>query len=123
MNPFVGYVKGMLKKLAVFTLVVTLILFLCGYSRFIGGWLVGSGLNLVYFLMLSSRSARAVAMPPAQAVAFIRAGALLRLMTIVLALIVITQIPAIHFGAAVAGVLSFKVLIFLEPLAKHIYSK
>ena len=123
MDEFTTYVKGMLKKLLLFTLVITAVLMIAGGSRFVLGWLVGSGLNLVYFIMLSNRSARAMKMAPEQAVAFIRAGAFLRLVTIILALIVVTQFPVIHFGACVAGILSFKIFTYVDTLFQHIIRK
>lgn len=123
MNHFIDYIKGTLKKLIVFTAVIAAMLGLCGYGYMVGGWLVGSCLNVVYFLMLSSRSSRAMKMPPTQAVAFIKGGAFLRLITVILSLIVVLHFPIIHFGATVAGVLSFKIFIYLEVLVKAVYNQ
>ncbi|MGE1063085.1 ATP synthase subunit I [Megasphaera paucivorans] len=123
MNYFIDYIKGTLKKLIVFTCTITALLALCGYTNLILGWLIGCSLNIVYFLMLSSRSSRAMKMHPVQAVAFIKGGAFLRLITIILSLIVVLHFPVIHFGAAVAGVLSFKVYTYLEVTAKFVYTR
>ena len=72
------------------------------------GWCIGSGLNIVYFFMLSSRSVRALKLPPPQAASFIRGGAVFRLVFICLAVIVILQFPSISLGAAVAGIFSYR---------------
>ena len=84
---------------------------------------VGIGSTKAGINMLSSRSSRAMKMHPVQAVAFIKGGAFLRLITIILSLIVVLHFPVIHFGAAVAGVLSFKVYTYLEVTAKFVYTR
>ena len=120
MKEFTDYVQGMLKKLLAFTFLIAGALGFCGYSHLLTGWLAGSVLNLVYFIMLSNRSARAVTVAPEKMVRFIRFGSLLRLVVIALALIVVLQFPSINFWAVVAGLFSFRVLIYLEPLLTHI---
>ena len=84
------------------------------------GWCIGSGLNIVYFFMLSSRSVRALKLPPAQAASFIRGGAVFRLVFICLAVIVILQFPSISLGAAVAGIFSYRVLVFADVLTARL---
>ena len=123
MNPFKEYTKGMLKKLVIFTLVIMTLLVLIGYSRFVSGWLAGSAINLLYFIMLSRRSEKAIKMPPDKAATFMKVGAFLRLLTIFLALILIIQFPSINLAAAVAGILSFRFMIYGESLIKYFYKK
>jgi hypothetical protein len=113
----------MLKKMVAFSLIIAVILVVLGYTGYVWGWLVGSSLNVIYFLMLFSRTVRAMNLPPAKAVAFIQMGAVLRLFTIILVLIIILQFPIIHFGAAVAGILSFKVVIYLDTLIRSLRGK
>lgn len=112
LTAFTDYVKQTLRQLAGFTVLVTVCLLLTGEFTYITGWLAGCGINLIYFVMMSSRGLRALKLPPERAVYFIRGGAMLRLLMISLSLIVITQVPMIHFGAAAAGILSYRVLIF-----------
>ena len=97
MTEFVQYVKATVLKLIGLTCIVAAVLFVVGWRQCVTGWCIGSGLNIVYFLMLSSRSVRALKLPPGQAAAFIRSGAVFRLFMIGLILIVILQFPGIHF--------------------------
>lgn len=123
MYRYTDYIKTMLKKMVAFSLIIAVILVVLGYTGYVWGWLVGSSLNVIYFLMLFSRTVRAMDLPPAKAVAFIQMGAILRLFTIILVLIIILQFPIIHFGAAVAGILSFKVVIYLDTLIRSLRGK
>ncbi|MCI1750004.1 ATP synthase subunit I [Megasphaera cerevisiae] len=117
MTEFVQYVKATVLKLIGLTCIVAAVLFVVGWRQCVTGWCIGSGLNIVYFLMLSSRSVRALKLPPGQAAAFIRSGAVFRLFMIGLILIVILQFPGIHFGAAVAGIFSYRMIIFADGIA------
>ena len=113
MEAFYAYVKATIYKLIGFTCIVAAVLF-------VGGWCIGSGLNIVYFFMLSSRSVRALKLPPAQAASFIRGGAVFRLGFICLAVLVILQFPSISLGAAVAGIFSYRVLVFADVLTARL---
>ena len=116
MEAFYTYVKATICKLIGFTCIVTAVLLLGGWWQYISGWCIGSGLNIVYFFMLSSRSVRALKLPPEQAAAFIRGGAVFRRIFVCLAGIVILQFPSISLGAALAGIFSYRVLIFADVL-------
>lgn len=108
---FTSYVKRTIQQLIGLTIVVAVCLLLAGEMQYLSGWLMGSALNIIYFLMMSSRGLRALKLPPERAVYFIRGGAVFRLVMIMLALIVILQFPSIHLGAAVAGIFSYRVII------------
>ncbi|WP_308590864.1 ATP synthase subunit I [uncultured Megasphaera sp.] len=120
MEEFYTYVKATIFKLIGFTCIVTAILLLGGWWQYISGWCIGSGLNIIYFFMLSSRSVRALKLPPARAAAFIRGGAVFRLFFICLAVIVIAQFPSISLGAVLTGILSYRVLIFADALTARL---
>ena len=120
MEEFYTYVKATIFKLIGFTCIVTAILLLGGWWQYISGWCIGSGLNIIYFFMLSSRSVRALKLPPARAAAFIRGGAVFRLFFICLGVIVIAQFPSISLGAVLAGILSYRVLIFADALTARL---
>lgn len=111
LTEFTTYVKRTIIYLIVLAAGVSCILWLGGWTAYIGGWCIGCALNIVYFLMMTSRSLRSLRLPPERAVYFIRGGAVLRLTMIVLVLIALTKVPQIHFGAVVAGILSYRILI------------
>lgn len=122
-NYYYAYVRQVLMKLVAFTVIVGLVLAVAGQWRYIGGWLTGSIINLIYFVMLISRVHRAGVLPPIVAVRFMRTGAVLRLVTIVLLLIVVAKLPVIHFGATVAGILSYYVVLYIDALWRGIKGK
>ena len=64
MEAFYAYVKATIYKLIGFTCIVAAVLFAGGWWQYMSGWCIGSGLNIVYFFMLSSRSVRALKLPP-----------------------------------------------------------
>lgn len=113
---FFRYVKATLFKLIGLTCIVTAVLLGIGWWQYISGWCIGCLLNIVYFFMLSSRSVRALKLPPAQAAAFIRGGAVFRLFFLCLAVIVIVQFPSVSLIAAIAGIFSYRLVIFADVL-------
>ena len=72
MEEFYAYVKATIYKLIGFTCIVAAVLFAGGWWQYMSGWCIGSGLNIVYFFMLSSRSVRALKLPPPQAASSFR---------------------------------------------------
>lgn len=123
MEEFVQYVKATLLKLIGLTCIGMALLGITGYTQYITGWCAGSGLNIIYFLMLSNRSARAIKLPPGRVVSFIRGGAVLRLTLICLASILILQFPSIHFGAAAVGFFTYRFVIFADFAAKRLSNR
>ena len=114
MEEFTRYVKVTLLRLLSLALMVTGLLLLLGKAEYLSGWLIGCAINGVYFLMLCSRSFRAMKMDPAKAFTVLRGGALMRILTIVLILIVVLQFPSVRIWAVVAGILTYRVLIYFE---------
>lgn len=85
-------------------------------SGLISGWLIGCGLNILYFVMLSNRSAKSMSMNPQSAYVSIRGGAFFRIMMIVLMVTVVLQFPSVNIWAVVAGILSYRIVIFFEAI-------
>ena len=122
-NYYDAYIRQMLMKLLAFTAIVAFSLALADQRQYIGGWLAGSMINLIYFTMLISRVHRVSGLSPVAAVRFMRIGAVLRLFTVALLLIVVTQLPAIHFGATVVGILSYYIVLYIDALWRGIKGK
>lgn len=113
---FTGAVKGMLIMMALWGLLVTAVLWLAGHGDKILGYLVGTAVSAVYFLLICYRVRRSAALPTRQAVVYMRTGWLIRLSFIVLVLAWSLKVPAINFAAAVAGLLSLQIVLFLQGL-------
>ena len=77
---FTLYVKKTVIRLAVGTVLGAVAAWAVGANEYISGWLIGSLVNLLYFVMLSSRLAKSARMPAEQALVFIRGGVVVRLL-------------------------------------------
>ncbi len=110
MYRYITFVKQIIRRLVVFTMAIAVFL-LFFFPHYTLGWLAGNGINLIYFWMLAKRVHTVKDLEPERGVRMIQASSLLRFIAIVLFLIVVLQIPAIHFGATVAGILSMKLLV------------
>ncbi|MCH4179008.1 MAG: ATP synthase subunit I [Megasphaera sp.] len=113
--------KATIFKFIGLTCIVTSLLALGGGWEYMTGWLAGCGVNLVYFAMLTSRCSRALHLPPERIVSFIRGGAGMRILLICLVLILISHYPSIHFWAAVAGILSYRIIIIADTVKNTIH--
>ncbi|ERT62003.1 ATP synthase subunit I [Megasphaera vaginalis (ex Srinivasan et al. 2021)] len=117
MDEFVRYVKKTLLRLTALTLVGAAVMAAAGKYGLLSGWFIGSLLNIVYFLMLSSRLFRSAKMQPVKALHFIRTGAVIRLLLIVLAVILVLQFPQINIFSFVGGIFTYRLLIFAETVS------
>lgn len=63
MDVFTLYVKKTVIRLAVGTVLGVVAAWAVGANEYISGWLIGSLVNLLYFVMLSSRLAKSARMP------------------------------------------------------------
>lgn len=110
------YVQHTLFCLIVLAGAGVMFLVVTSLSGLISGWLIGCGLNILYFVMLSNRSAKSMSMNPQSAYVSIRGGAFFRIMMIVLMVIVVLQFPSVNIWAVVAGILSYRIVIFFEAI-------
>lgn len=94
--------------------VIALVLAVSGYSRWIGGWLLGAAFNLLYmaYLMLILAARRHDA--PTTMTRRLAAVAAGRLWIAIVFLIVVLKTGVAHFGATACGLLSFKLALILE---------
>lgn len=106
--------KGFLLQIAVWAGLVTAGLIFGGHGDKVPGYLVGVTVSLTYCLLICYRVKKSAALPPKEAVAYMRMGWLIRLSFIVLILVWSLKVPAINFLAAVAGLLSLQIVIFFH---------
>lgn len=110
MDCYTLFVKQIMRRLVVFAIGIAVFLFFF-FPQYTLGWLAGNGINLIYFWMLAKRICNAKNIGPQQGAKMMEASSILRFIAIVLFLIAVLQVPAIHFGATVAGLLSMKVFV------------
>lgn len=121
MEELLRYIKCTLLQLIGLTVVGAAVFYAVGLPHVVLGWCIGSGINIVYFAMLGSRSARAVKLPPECVVQFIRGGFALRFIVVCLAMIIIVQFPVINFWGAVGGCFSYRLVVFADAAWTHIH--
>lgn len=117
------YVQHTLFCLIVLTASGVIFLLVMSLFGLISGWLIGCGLNVLYFIMLSNRSAKSMSMNPQSAYVSIRGGAFFRIMMIVLMVIVVLQFPSVNIWAVVAGIMSYRMIIFFEAIKNALGEK
>ncbi|PNH22359.1 ATP synthase subunit I [Megasphaera hutchinsoni] len=121
MEELLYYIKRTLWQLVAFTLVGTVILYITGLTYIVAGWCIGNLINMIYFAMLGSRSARAINLPPEHVVQCIRGGFVIRFLVICLAMIVIVHFPQIHLGGVMAGCFSYRIIIYMDAVWQHFH--
>lgn len=94
------------------------ILFLIIFQRFdmILGWLWGSISNIAYFIMLYRNLMKLPNIDEAQRNAFVNKVVGRRFLIICILIIIAAVVPQIHLLAATAGIISFKLLIYIDQL-------
>lgn len=114
MEEYTIEVRRTLLQIALFTATAAGSCILAGHPEVIPGFVAGTITSVVYFLLMCYRVRRASELPPERAVAYMRAGWILRLCFVVLALVLLLQWKAIHFLAAVLGLFSLQIVIILN---------
>ncbi|SDE99726.1 ATP synthase subunit I [Sporolituus thermophilus] len=87
---------------------------LAGRADWARGLAFGSVVSAIYFCLLCYRVRRSAEMPAAKAVAYMRSGWLVRLVFISLALVLALKLTTVNFLAAVTGLFSLHIVIFLN---------
>lgn len=116
MEEYTIEVRRTLLQIALFAATVAGSCILAGRLEAIPGFIAGTIISVVYFLLMCYRVKRASGMPPERAVAYMRAGWILRLCFVVLALVLLLQWKAIHFLAAVLGLFSLQMVTILNAI-------
>jgi hypothetical protein len=93
---------------------VVLSAYFTGHLAIVPGFLFGFGASVVYFALMFSRVKKCADMPTERAIAYMRFGWVIRLVFVLAVLSIALKIPGIEFLAAVAGLLSLKIVIVAE---------
>lgn len=113
---FIWEVKRILRQILAWGTFTIALAWLCGDQFLVPGLLAGTAASIIYFLFMCYRVKKSAELPAVKAVAYMRHGWLIRLGFIVLILILSLKAPQIHFLAAVAGLFSLQIVIFLNAI-------
>lgn len=111
---FASGIKSFLLRIGLWIVVVGLGLFFSGHMDLFPGFMVGTAVSLIYAFLVGYRVKRSAALPPKEAVAYMRTGWLVRLSFIILVLTLSLKMPQINFPAVVVGLFSLQIVIMFH---------
>lgn len=114
---YTGQVRRILLHLLAWGLFVGISAFVSGKTFLIPGLATGWTSSVVYFLLMCHRVKKSAALPPEKAVAAMRTGWLLRYGFMIAMLVLSIRVPGIDFWAAVAGLFSLHIVLFLHAVS------
>lgn len=117
MQEFTIEMRRTLLHIAVWGIVSVAGCWLSGRADLIPGLLFGTAASAIYFLLMCNRVRLSADMPAGKAIGYMRSGWLVRLTFLVAALIISLKLPGINFLAAVAGIFSLQIVIYLNAAA------
>lgn len=113
---YTDQVRRTLLHLLAWGLFITVGALISGRINIIPGLLTGWTSSLFYFLLMCHRVKKSAELPPGKAVASMRAGWLLRYGFMISILVLSVRVPGIDFGAAVVGLFSLHIVLFLNAV-------
>ena len=113
---YTSQVRRTLLHLLAWGLFITIGALVSGRMFIIPGLLTGWTSSLLYFLLMCRRVKKSAELPPGQAVASMRTGWLLRYGFMISMLVLSVQVPGIDFRAAVVGLFSLHIVLFLNAV-------
>lgn len=113
---YTGQVRRTLLHLLAWGLFITIGALVSGRISIIPGLLTGWTGSVLYFLLMCRRVKKSAELPPEQAVASMRTGWLLRYGFMVSMLVLSVHVPGIDFLAAVVGLFSLHIVLFLNAV-------
>lgn len=102
--------------MAAWTLCLAAGLYAAGQGWRLPGFFLGALTSLIYFLLMAARVRKSAELPVKQAVTYMRLGWLVRLSFIVLMLFLSIKVPLFDFWAAVAGLFSLQMVLFINAV-------
>ena len=115
-NNYTSQVWRVLLHLLAWGLFITVGALVSGRVGILSGLLIGWTSSLFYFLLMCRRIKKSAELPPEQAVASMRTGWLLRYGFMISMLILSVHLPSIDFWAAVVGLFSLHIVLFLNAV-------
>lgn len=115
-NNYTSHVRRVLLHLLAWGLFITVSTLVSGRVGILLGLLTGWTSSLFYFLLMCRRIKKSAELPPGQAVASMRTGWLLRYGFMISMLVLSVHLPGIDFWAAVVGLFSLHIVLFLNAV-------
>lgn len=116
MQEFLIEIKKMLMGICIWLVLAIAAAVFSGHTEWIAGFVFGTVSSILYYLFICHRVRKSADLPMGKAIASMRAGWLIRLFFVVIVLILSLKIPCIHFGAAVAGLFSLQIVLFVKAV-------
>ena len=116
MQEYVVEVKRTLLYIVFWGMLVSTGAYLSGFSAVLPGLLLGITTSVIYFLLMCYRVKKSAMLPPQKAVSYMRMGWLVRLSFVVLMLILSVRISSMNLWAAVVGLFSLHIVLFLNAV-------
>lgn len=107
-------VRRTLVRLVLWGIAASLAMCAAGYGGFVPGFAVGVTASIVYYILMCYRVRKCAELPVPKAVAYMRAGWLVRLCFIVLVLALSVRLPGVNFWASVAGLFSLHAVMVIN---------
>lgn len=118
MQEFFFEVKRTVWQAALFTAFLVVGALLEGRRSVAVGLSTGALTGIIYFILMSYRLKKAASLPVAKAVFSMRLGWFVRFSFILIMLIIALRVSYIDFWAAVVGLFSLHIIIFLNAVVK-----
>lgn len=117
MQDYVIEVRRTLIQMTLWGLFVGGSAFVAGMHNILPGLALGTVTSMIYFLLMCYRVKKSSTMPVHKAIAYMRAGWLVRLAFLVLMLVLAVSISDIQFfGAAIVGLFSLHIVILFNAV-------
>jgi hypothetical protein len=116
MEDFTIQVRRTLLQMTMLVTAEAVVAAAAGHASVIPGLVLGAAGSGVYFLLMGYRVRRAAELPADKAVAYTRAGWIVRLSFIVLILVLSLKIPQVNFPAAVLGLFSLQIVLIVNAV-------
>lgn len=103
-----------LLQMALIAAVLTPVAYALGRESAVTGLLLGAAASFIYLLLLGNRIRHSSTLPPAKAVASMRAGWFVRLCFVALVVILALRLNHINFFAVVVGLFLLQIVLLLN---------
>ena len=116
MNEFTIFIRRMLVAFLLAMVVGSLLLWVTELGDYILGWCWGVFGNMAYFLLLARRVRNLVGLSPEEGALQMKKSLAARFAMIFLILIVAVKVPSIHILSTAMGLVSLKLLIYINHM-------